>query len=86
VRSALQGVEAVHAGARFVVCDRIPLADLPAAVSQIRAATREPVEVACSGPFALAEAAQVARTGVDHVYVDSLVHEARALDLRLTLY
>ena len=86
VRSALQGVEAVHAGARFVVCDGVALTDLPAVVAQIRAATRERVEVACSGEFALAEAGRVARAGVDHVYVDSLVHEAHGFDLRLTLY
>ena len=35
VGSALQAVEAVHAGARFIVCDRIALADLPAMVAQI---------------------------------------------------
>ncbi len=86
VRGALQGVEAVQAGARFVVCDRVPLDQLPTTVAQIRSATRERVEVACSGDFPLSDANRIARAGVDHVYVDSLVHEARGLDLRLTLY
>ena len=86
VSGALQAVEAVHAGARFVVCDRISLADLPAMVAQIRAATPERLEIACSGSFPLADAGRVARTGVDHVYVDSLVHEARAVESVLTIY
>lgn len=86
VRSALQGVEAVQAGARFVVCDGIDLDRLPQAVAQIREATRERVEVACSGPFRLADAALVGRAAVDHVYVDTLVHESRGLDLRLAVY
>lgn len=86
VQSSLQGVEAVHAGARFIVCEGMSLDQLPGTVTQIRAATAERVEIACSGGFGLAQAAQVARAGVDHVYVDSLVQEARALDAQLRLY
>jgi nicotinate-nucleotide pyrophosphorylase (carboxylating) len=86
VRTALQGVEAVHAGARFVVCDELGFDQLPSAVTQIRAATPERVEIACSGRYALVQAGQVARAGVDHVYVDTLVEEATALAIGLTLY
>jgi nicotinate-nucleotide pyrophosphorylase len=86
VGSALQGVEAVHAGARFVVCDQIALTDLQATVGQIRSATSERLEIACSGPFALLDAGRVARSGVDHVYVDSLIPEARAVQVSLTVY
>jgi nicotinate-nucleotide pyrophosphorylase (carboxylating) len=86
VQTSLQGVEAVHAGARFIVCEGMGLDQLPSTVTQIRAATAERVEIACSGGFGLAQAAQVARAGVDHVYVDSLVQEARAVDVQLRLY
>lgn len=83
VSTVLQGVEAVHAGARFVVCDQIDLADLPAMVAKIREATSERLEIACTGPFALAEAGRLARSGVDHVYVDSLVHQARSVGIAM---
>lgn len=86
VGSALQGVEAVHAGARFVVCDRVALPELQSVVAQIRSATSERLEIACSGPFALLDAGQVARSGVDHVYVDSLIPESRAIRVCLTVY
>lgn len=86
VQTPLQGVEAVHAGGRFIVCEQTPLDQLPAMVSQIRAATPERVEVACSGGYRLGQAAHVARAGVDHVYVDSLVQEAPALGIELRIY
>ena len=86
VAGALQAVEAVHAGARFIVCDRIALADLPDIVATIRASSDERLEIACSGSFVLADAGRVAQTGVDHVYVESLVHEARAIEIGLSFY
>ncbi len=86
VQTPLQGIEAVHAGARFVVCEGQSLELLPATVSQIRAATAERVEVACSGTYRLIQAPHVARSGVDHVYVDSLVQEAPTVDVGLTMY
>lgn len=86
VQTPLQGVEAVHAGARFVVCEQSALDQLPSMVNQIRAATPERVEVACSGGYRLAQAPHVARAGVDHVYVDALVQEAPALDITLRMY
>ncbi len=85
VRSPLQGVEAVHAGARFVVCEGMSVEQLASTVPQIRAATGDRVEIACTGPYGVRDAARLARTGVDHVYVDTLVSEAREVDLELVL-
>ena len=85
VRSTLQAVEAVHAGARFVVCDAMSPEQLGAAVRQIRAATDEHVEIAASGTFDLHQAKEYAQTGVDHLYVDSLVQGSTVLDVRLDI-
>jgi nicotinate-nucleotide pyrophosphorylase (carboxylating) len=85
VRTTLQAVEAVHAGARFVVCENMRLELLEATVRQIRAATAEHVEIAATGGFDLESATAVARTGVDHLYVDSLVHDSTVLQVGLTI-
>ena len=85
VRGAVQGVEAVHAGARFIVCEDMDVDALALAVRQVRAATTQPVEVAATGHFGLVSAVEVAATGVDHLYVDSLVQGAVGLDVRLVI-
>jgi nicotinate-nucleotide pyrophosphorylase (carboxylating) len=85
VRTPLEAVEAVLAGARFVVCERMHPDVLAGAVRQIRAATPEPVEIAASGVVDLAMAKDYAHTGVDHLYVDSLTRDATALDVGLVV-
>jgi nicotinate-nucleotide pyrophosphorylase (carboxylating) len=85
VRTPLEAVEAVLAGARFVVCERMHPDVLAGAVRQIRAATSETVEVAASGVVDLAMAKDYAQTGVDHLYVDSLTQYATALDVGLVV-
>ena len=85
VRSSLQAVEAVHAGARFVVCDAMSPEQLAAAVRQIRSATSEHVEIAASGTFDLHQAKDYAQTGVDHLYVDTLVQGSTVLDVRFNI-
>jgi nicotinate-nucleotide pyrophosphorylase (carboxylating) len=75
----------VHAGARFVVCDGMRPEQLLATVRQIRTATSERVEIAASGAFDLDSAQDVARTGVDHLYVDSLVQDSTVLQIGLTI-
>jgi nicotinate-nucleotide pyrophosphorylase (carboxylating) len=85
VRTTLQAVEAVHAGARFVVCDAMSPEQLASAVRQIRAATDEHVEIAASGTFDLHQAKEYAQTGVDHLYVDTLVQGSTVLDVRLNI-
>jgi nicotinate-nucleotide pyrophosphorylase (carboxylating) len=85
VRTPLEAVEAVLAGARFVVCDRMHPDVLAGAVRQIRAATPEPVEIAASGVDDLSMAKDYAQTGIDHVYVESLTQQATALDVGMVI-
>jgi nicotinate-nucleotide pyrophosphorylase (carboxylating) len=85
VRTPLEAVEAVLAGARFVVCERMHPDVLAGAVRQIRTATPETVEVAASGITDLGMAKDYAQTGVDHLYVDSLTQHAMALDVGMVI-
>jgi nicotinate-nucleotide pyrophosphorylase (carboxylating) len=85
VRTPLEAVEAVLAGARFVVCDRMHPDVLAGAVRQIRAATPETVEVAASGVTDMAMAKDYANAGVDHLYVESLAQFSRALDVGMVV-
>ncbi|HEX2809427.1 MAG TPA: carboxylating nicotinate-nucleotide diphosphorylase [Kineosporiaceae bacterium] len=85
VRTPLEAVEAVLAGARFVVCERMHPDVLAGAVRQIRAATPETVEVAASGVVDLNTAKDYAQSGVDHLYVESLTQYATALDVGLVV-
>jgi len=85
VRTPLEAVEAVLAGARFIVCEGMDADVLAGAVRQIRAATPEPVEIAASGLSDLGLAKEYAQTGVDHLYVESLSQHATALDMALVL-
>ncbi|MDQ1288797.1 MAG: hypothetical protein QG622_2363 [Actinomycetota bacterium] len=85
VRTPLEAVEAVLAGARFVVCDRMHPDVLTGAVRQIRSATPEQVEIAASGVDDLASAKEYAQTGVDHLYVESITQHATALDVGMVI-
>jgi nicotinate-nucleotide pyrophosphorylase (carboxylating) len=72
VTTPLDAVEAVLAGARFVVCSGMDPDVLAGAVRQIRAATLEQVEIAAADSFGLDDAKEFAQTGVDHLCVDDL--------------
>lgn len=85
VRTPLEAVEAVLAGARFIVCDHMHVDVLTGAVRQIRAATPEPVEIAASGVTDLSSAKDYAQCGVDHLYVESLTQHSTALDVGLVI-
>jgi nicotinate-nucleotide pyrophosphorylase (carboxylating) len=81
VRTPLEAVEAVLAGARFLVCEGMAADVLAGAVRQIRAATPESVEIAVSGVADLGLAKEYAQTGADHLYVDVVTQQASALDV-----
>jgi nicotinate-nucleotide pyrophosphorylase (carboxylating) len=83
VTTPLEAVEAVLAGARFVVCSGMDPDMLAGTVRQVRAATMEHVEVAAAGRFTLEDAKEFAQTGVDHVCVDDLL--TGAVTFRLAL-
>jgi nicotinate-nucleotide pyrophosphorylase (carboxylating) len=72
VTTPLEAVEAVLAGARFVVCAGMDVDVLAGTVRQVRGATLEVVEIAAAGRFGLDDAKEVAQTGVDHVCVVDL--------------
>jgi nicotinate-nucleotide pyrophosphorylase (carboxylating) len=83
VTTPLEAVEAVLAGARFVVCSGMDVDVLAGTVRQVRASTMERVEIAAAGRFALDDAKEVAQTGVDHVCVEDLVDGAVTFRLAL---
>jgi nicotinate-nucleotide pyrophosphorylase (carboxylating) len=83
VTTPLEAVEAVLAGARFVVCSGMHPDVLAGTVRQVRAATMERVEIAAAGRFGLDDAKDVAQTGVDHLCVDDLA--TGAVTFRLAL-
>jgi nicotinate-nucleotide pyrophosphorylase (carboxylating) len=78
-----QVCEALDAGATLILLDNMAPADLRRAVTL---ATGYPaVKLEASGGLHLADAREVAATGVDYVSVGALTHSAAALDLSLDL-
>lgn len=79
-----QAVEAVAAGADFLLLDNMPtpvLADVVAAVRAVAPAT----QLEATGNLTLDRAAEVASTGVDYLSVGGLTHSSPILDLALDL-
>ncbi len=74
--------EAIGAGADLVLLDNFTVADTARAVRRCRAAG---VRTEASGGLTLAQAAEVAATGVDFLAVGALTHSAPVLDLGLDL-
>jgi nicotinate-nucleotide pyrophosphorylase (carboxylating) len=79
--SVAQVREALAAGARFILLDNMPAPILREAVAVARA--YDGVRLEASGGLRLANAREVAGTGVDYLSVGSLTHSAPALDLGL---
>ncbi len=73
--------ESLAAGATLILLDNMAVESLRAAVAEAR---RYPgVRLEASGGLRLANATQVASTGVDYLSVGALTHSSRALDLGL---
>jgi nicotinate-nucleotide pyrophosphorylase (carboxylating) len=72
ITTPLEAVEAVLAGARFLVCAGMDADALAGTVRQVRAATLETVEIAASGRFTVDDAKEFAQTGVDHLAIEDL--------------
>jgi nicotinate-nucleotide pyrophosphorylase (carboxylating) len=81
VDSVAQLREALAAGARFMLLDNMGCAQLREAVSV--AQEYHGVRLEASGGLRLANAREVALTGVDYLSVGALTHSARVLDLGL---
>jgi nicotinate-nucleotide pyrophosphorylase (carboxylating) len=85
-----QALEALDAGADFLLLDNMPtpvLADTVAAVREREGRDGVPahVELEATGNLTLDRAREVAATGVDHLSVGALTHSAPILDLALDL-
>jgi nicotinate-nucleotide pyrophosphorylase (carboxylating) len=79
--SVAQVREALEAGARFILLDNMPVPTLREAVAVARA--YDGVRLEASGRLQVANAREVASTGVDYLSVGGLTHSSRALDLGL---
>jgi len=92
-----QAVEAVDAGADFLLLDNMPTPVLAATVAAVRARQGTPasgvpaatvpehVELEATGNLTLDRASEVAGTGVDYLSVGALTHSSPILDLALDL-
>jgi len=85
VTTPAEAVEAVRAGARFLLCDNMTPAVLAEAVKAARGATEEKVELEATGGLTLAGAREFALTGVDYLSVGGLTHSSPILDLAIDL-
>jgi len=79
--SVAQVREALEAGARFLLLDNMGVGELREAVAAARA--YDGVRLEASGGLRLANAREVAETGVDYLSVGALTHSSRVLDLGL---
>ncbi|MGY1770389.1 carboxylating nicotinate-nucleotide diphosphorylase [Blastococcus sp. SYSU D00813] len=76
-----QAVEAVEAGAQFLLLDNMT----PAQLREVVAAVGDRAELEATGGLTLAVAREVAETGVDYLSVGALTHSSPILDLALDL-
>ncbi|HZW44473.1 MAG TPA: carboxylating nicotinate-nucleotide diphosphorylase [Dermatophilaceae bacterium] len=84
VTTAAEALEAVSAGARFLLCDNMSVDQLRAAVEAVRG-TGEEVQIEATGGLTLAVARAYAETGVDFLSVGALTHSSPILDIALDL-
>lgn len=82
VTTVAEALEAVQMGARFVMCDNMPVDLLRETVEAVRA-TGEPVEIEATGGLTLEVAADYAATGIDYLSVGGLTHSSPILDIAL---
>ncbi|MBL0888187.1 carboxylating nicotinate-nucleotide diphosphorylase [Myceligenerans indicum] len=85
-----QAIEALSAGADFLLLDNMPTQVLAETVKAVRAREGRDgvpahVELEATGNLTVERAREVAGTGVDHLSVGALTHSAPILDLALDL-
>ncbi|AEG45348.1 carboxylating nicotinate-nucleotide diphosphorylase [Isoptericola variabilis] len=85
-----QALEALDAGADFLLLDNMPTPVLAETVAAVRAREGQGgvpahVELEATGNLTLERAREVAETGVDYLSVGALTHSAPILDLALDL-
>lgn len=84
VTTTAEALEAVVAGARFLMCDNMSIDLLRHAVEAVRG-TGERVEIEATGGLTLELARAYAETGVDFLSVGALTHSSPILDIALDL-
>lgn len=84
VETPAEAQEAYDAGARFIMCDNMPVPALRETVALLRE-LGEPVEIEATGGMTLDVVAEHAATGVDYVSVGGLTHSSPIIDLGLDL-
>jgi nicotinate-nucleotide pyrophosphorylase (carboxylating) len=85
VTTVEEALEAVGAGARFLLCDNMSPQLLRDTVVAVRGAVTERVEIEATGGLTLEHAREYAETGVDYLSVGGLTHSSPILDLALDL-
>ncbi len=84
VTTTAEALEAVGAGARFLLFDNMSTGLLAETVAAVRG-TGELVELEATGGLTLEVAAEYAATGVDYLSVGALTHSSPILDIALDL-
>lgn len=79
-----EALEAVAAGARFLLCDNMSVELMDATVKAVRD-TGDHVEIEATGGLTLEVARAYAETGVDFLSVGALTHSSPILDIALDL-
>jgi nicotinate-nucleotide pyrophosphorylase (carboxylating) len=86
VETWAQAQEALAAGVRFLMLDNLSPAEMTSFVSRIRDREGGKVWVEATGGLTLANAREVAQTGVDFMSVGGLTHSSPILDIALDLF
>jgi nicotinate-nucleotide pyrophosphorylase (carboxylating) len=82
VTTVAEALEAVDAGADFLLCDNMP----PALLAEVVGAVGDRAELEATGNLTLETAAAYAATGVDYLSVGGLTHSSPILDIALDLH
>lgn len=86
VQCVAQATEALEAGARWIMLDNMPVADIEQVVSvRDRHPEASRILLEASGSVRLDNVRAIAETGVDLISVGALTHSAPALDLTMLL-
>jgi nicotinate-nucleotide pyrophosphorylase (carboxylating) len=81
IESVAEAIEAVEAGADFLLCDNMP----PAALREVAEAVGDRAELEATGNLTLDTVAEYAASGVDYLSVGGLTHSSPILDIALDL-
>ncbi|MBX6356483.1 MAG: carboxylating nicotinate-nucleotide diphosphorylase [Micromonosporaceae bacterium] len=81
VTTVAEAVEAVEAGATFLLCDNMS----PPQLREVVAAVGDRAELEATGGLTLDAAAEYAATGVDYLSVGALTHSSPILDIAFDL-